>query len=80
MQKKTKTTTKKAAPESYEWLMAKTHLGRRIERLGWKRLARIYYANRPGSKIRKAINAEARHCGYTPSTILSLNADWNEIN
>ena len=73
-------TTKKAAPETYEWLMAKTRLGCRIERLGWKRLAKIYYTNKPGSKIRKAINAEARRCGYTPSTILSLNADWNEIN
>ncbi len=80
-----KTTTKKAAParqgvaqrslESYEWLMAKTRLGRRIERLGWKRLAAIYDANRPGSKIRKSINAEARRCGYTPSTILALNAE-----
>lgn len=76
MQKKTKTAT----TESYEWLMTKTRLGRRIERLGWKRLAKIYYTNRPGSKIRKAINTEARRCGYTPSTILSLNADWNEIN
>ena len=67
-------------PETYEWLTAKTRLGRRIERLGWKRLARIYDANRPGSKIRKAINAEARRCGYTPSTILSLNAPWDVID
>ena len=82
MRKKTKTTTKKATPETYEWLMTKCRGGggRRIERLSWKRLARIYYTNRPGSRIRKAINAEARRCGYTPSTILSLNADWNKTN
>ena len=60
--------------ETFEWLMAKTRLGRRIELLGWKRLARIYDANRPGSRIRMAINAEARRCGYTPRTILALNA------
>ncbi len=71
---------KTTKPETYEWLMASTRLGRRIERLGWKRLAKIYYTNHPGSPIRKAINIEARRCGYTPSTILSLNADWNEIN
>ena len=47
---------------------------RRVEVLGWKRLAAIYAANRPGSAIRKAINAEARRCGYTPTTILALNA------
>ncbi len=59
-----------------EWLTAKMRNGRRrIEVLGWKRLAAIYYANKPGSAIRKAINAEARRCGYTPSTILALNAE-----
>ncbi len=59
-----------------EWLIARMRNGRRrIEVLGWKRLAAIYYANRPGSAIRKAINAEARRCGYTPSTILALNAE-----
>ncbi len=66
--------TTKNAPETYEWLTEKTRLGRRVERLGWKRLARIYYANRPNSKIRKLINAEARRCGYTPRTILATNA------
>ncbi len=60
--------------ETYQWLVAETRLGRRIERLGWKRLAKIYYANRPGGRIRKAINAEARRCGYTPWNILALNA------
>jgi len=68
--------TKNSTAETYRWLTAATRNGRRrIEALGWKRLARIYYANRPGSRIRKAINAEARRCGYTPSTILALNAE-----
>jgi len=70
MRKTTKTTM-----EASDWLTASVRNGRRrIEVLGWKRLARIYYAARPGSKIRKAINAEARRCGYTPRTILALNA------
>ena len=57
------------AAESHEWLTATMRNGRRrIETLGWKRLAGIYYATRPGSKIRKAINAEARRCGYWRST------------
>ena len=47
----------------------------KIETLGWKRLAAIYYASAPGSAVRAAINAEARRCGYTPSTILALNAE-----
>lgn len=64
------------APETYDWLMAemKNGHGRRIERLSWKRLTAIYYANRPGSRTRQAINREARRCGYTPRTILGLNA------
>lgn len=58
-----------------EWLTARMRNGRRrVEVLGWKRLAAIYQANRPGSAIRNAINAEARRCGYTPTTILALNA------
>jgi len=58
------------------WLTARMRNGRRrIEVLGWKRLATIYYANKPGSAIRKAINGEARRCGYTPSTILALSAE-----
>ncbi len=61
--------------ETYEWLMVEGKNGtRRIEKLGWKRLAGIYYAAKPGSKIRRAIIAEARRCGYTPSTILAINA------
>ena len=59
-----------------EWLIARMRNGRRrVEVLGWKRLAAIYHANKPGSAVRKAINAEARRCGYTPSTILALNAE-----
>lgn len=48
---------------------------RRIERMGWKRLAAIYQAAEPGSAVRRAINAEARRCGYTPRVILALNAE-----
>ena len=66
----------KAKAETYEWLMAQDRSGRRrVEKLSWKRLARIHLANRPGSPIRKAINAEARRCGYTPRTIIGLNAE-----
>jgi hypothetical protein len=58
-----------------EWLTARMRNGRRrVEVLGWNRLAKIYYASKPGSDVRNAINAEARRCGYTPSTILNLNA------
>ena len=64
----------KPKPETYEWLMANTPRGRRIETLTWKRLAKIYYANQPNSPIRRAINAEARKCGYTPRVILAINA------
>jgi hypothetical protein len=35
---------------------------RRIEVLGWKRLAAMYAAAKPGGPVRKAINAEARQC------------------
>ena len=58
-----------------EWLTAKMRNGRRrIEVLSWKHLAAIYSDVKPGSAIRKAINAEARRCGYTPSVILALNS------
>jgi hypothetical protein len=61
--------------ETYEWLMARGRYGvRRIEKLGWKRLAQIYDANKPNSAIRRAINAECRRLGYTPRVILALNA------
>lgn len=63
------------------WLEAKVHpfgayrlIGiRRVERLTWTRLAAIYTDAKPGSKTRRLINAEARRCGYAPSTILGFN-------
>ena len=62
--------------ETHERLTARGRDGRRrIEKLGWRRLARIYLAAKPGSTVRKAINAEARRCGYTPRTIISLHAE-----
>ena len=68
--------TKEANTETHAWLTATMRNGRkRIETLGWKRLAKLYYAAKPRSPIRKAINAEARRCGYTPSTILSIHAE-----
>ena len=75
-----RTTTRQTAAEpatvTAEWLTQKMRNGRvRIEVLGWKKLARIYYAHRPGSRIRKAINAECRRCGYTPRNILALHAE-----
>ena len=67
---------KKPNTETHEWLTARGRDGRRrIEKLGWRRLARIYLAAKPGSTVRKAINAEARRCGYTPRTIISLHAE-----
>lgn len=70
-------TTRKTQPkpESLEWLMAKSHRRPRIQNLGWKHLARIYLANRPGGAIRRAIEREARRCGYTPRIILALHAE-----
>ena len=76
MAKKATTTRRRPAPETHAWLTASGRGGvRRIERLGWRRLARIYLAARPGSAVRKAINAEARRCGYTPRTIIALHAE-----
>ncbi len=73
MGKNAKRATKRS--ETYRWLMEENRSGvRRIERLGWKRLAGIYIVNAPGSDTRKAIAAEARNCGYTPSVILGLNS------
>ena len=74
-----KTTAAEAARKRQATVKFLTSPGRggrpKIETLGWKRLAAIYYASAPGSAVRKAINAEARRCGYTPSTILALNAE-----
>jgi hypothetical protein len=62
-------------PKTYRELMAKDPRGgRRIERLSWTYLARLYRANRPNSPIRRAINAECRRLGYTPRVILGINA------
>ena len=64
------------ATVGFDWLLSRGRNGRRrIETLGWKRLAAIYESHAPGSAVRKAINAEARRCGYTPSTILAVNAE-----
>ncbi len=80
--KKTTTRTNKTAGQrlatkvALRWLTATMGNGRRrIETLGWKALAAMYEGSRPGSPIRRAINAEARRCGYAPSTILALNAE-----
>jgi hypothetical protein len=72
----TMNTTKHKKNAGEEWLTAKMRNGRRrIEVLGWRRLAAIYASARPGSATRKAINAEARRCGYTPHVILAINAE-----
>ncbi|MCG3181445.1 MAG: hypothetical protein BIFFINMI_03841 [Phycisphaerae bacterium] len=68
-------TAKSDAKKAQDATLRKALGGRRIDRVSWKTLARVYYAARPGSLVRKAINAEARRCGYTPSTILALNAE-----
>jgi len=73
-----KTTMKKTDGTTREgtiaWLRAKGRRGiARIEALSWGRLARLYNANRPGSAVRRAINAEARRLGYTPWVILWIN-------
>ena len=66
--------TENAAAASLEWLMARGRDGRRrIEKLGWKRLAAIYVAKHSDREVRHAIQAEARRCGYTPSTILAIH-------
>jgi hypothetical protein len=66
--------TENAAAASLEWLMARGRDGRRhIEKLGWKRLAAIYVAKHGDRAVRQAIQAEARRCGYTPSTILAIH-------
>lgn len=60
---------------THEWLMARGRDGvRRIEKLKWSDLARIYRDNRPNSPIRRAINAECRRLGYTPRVILYIHA------
>jgi hypothetical protein len=66
--------TENASTVTYGWLMARGRDGRRrIEKLGWKRLAAICVAKHSDRQIRHAIQAEARRCGYTPSTILAIH-------
>ena len=67
---------KKEPPETHAWLTATMRHGRRrIETLGWKRLAKLYFQAEPGTPIRKTIERDARRCGYTPRTILALHAE-----
>ena len=68
-------TARKTTARDAKRTMARMFGGRRIERMSWKTLARMYYAARPGSAVRKAINAECRRLGYTPRIILGLAAD-----
>ena len=68
------TTKTKNAPESLAWLMTRTRRGlRRIQTLGWGKLARIH--SQGDRNDRSAIEREARRCGYEPATILGLNSD-----
>lgn len=67
------TAKRQNASETYDWLTARTRHGRRIAILGWKRLARIWDNAPAGSRTRRAIAAEARRCGYKPTTILACN-------
>jgi len=58
------------------WLTGRYRNGRRrVEVLGWKKLAGMWNTARPGGPVRRAIAAECRRCGYRPTTILSLNAE-----
>ena len=74
-----KTTAAEAALQrqaTMDFLTSPGRWGRpKVETLSWTRLSAIYHASRAGSAVRKAINTEARRCGYTPSTILALNAE-----
>lgn len=75
MRAKTNTTGSQKA--SLGWLMANGRDGQpRLRKLTWGRLARIYNARRADRKVRRAIEREARRCGYTPATVLGLNR-WN---
>jgi len=57
-----------------KWLTERNRSGRRrVEVLGWARLARLWRAARPGSRVRRMIGNEARRCGYTPRVILALH-------
>ena len=72
MSSRTRTRTK---PATLGWLLAPNRNGApRIQTLSWGRLNRIYNARSATPTIRKAIEREARLCGYRPASILSLNA------
>jgi len=63
------------AAVTVEWLTARMRNGhRRIEALGWRKLAAIHHYTR-NNKVWDAINREARRCGYTPATILALHLE-----
>ncbi len=68
-------TTKKTNATNARRQIARIFGGRRIDRMAWKTLARIYAAARPGSIARRLINAECRRCGYVPRIVLGLNAE-----
>ena len=58
------------------WLTRRPHDGhRRVEIASWEKLAAMYMAARPGSAVRKVINAECRRLGYTPRNIIALHAE-----
>jgi hypothetical protein len=72
---KTTRTNRKDATMTAKYLTTKNRAGRRrIEALGWKRLAAIY-AMTSDPAVCRAIGREARRCGYNLRTILALNAE-----
>ncbi len=78
--KKTKRNDEPARPaggrKAAAWLTGRYRNGRRrVEVLGWKKLATMWNAARPGGPVRRAIAAESRRCGYRPPTLLSLHAE-----
>ena len=70
-----KTTKMQKACDTLAWLKAEgcTKGLPRIKTLAWSRLTRIYDRQPIGSPIRRAIEREARWCGYTPRTILACH-------
>ena len=67
--------TKKNGEATIKWLTAPNRSGvPRLRTLSWGRLNRIYRARSATPAVRKAIEREARLCGYRPASILSLNA------
>ena len=70
-----RTRTTKPAPETLVWLTAANRSGfRRIERLSWGRLARIYNSKKATPAVKRAIERHARRCGYERSMKLYLSA------